>query len=199
MFSEEAEVYEKHFGNFPCCFFGILKVHRSVTISKTRDIISVVTHKKGIICLVQKCTLDAILCKIFVLCSFQLESVKGVKCAKTNKFREVTVQDQCDRIKMYSARDNTRMGREDYKRICWRWVVVVWVVPQISQLPLQRNFSICFLDSFVYFITIITIISIIIIIIIIITVIVSELGSMSGSTHPRALLLRAWRWWGNEN
>ena len=60
----------------------------------------------------------AILCEIFILCYFQLESVKVVKCAKTNKFREVTVQDQCDRIKMYSARDNTRMGREDYKRIC---------------------------------------------------------------------------------
>ena len=58
------------------------------------------------------------LCKNFILCYFQLDSVKVVKCAKTNKFREVTVQDQCDRIKMYSAHDNTRMGREDYKRIC---------------------------------------------------------------------------------
>ena len=106
---------------------------------------------------------------------FQLESVKEVKCAKTNKFREVTVQDQCDRIKMYSPRDNTRMDARTIKG----FVEVGWVVcavPQISQLPLQRNFSICFLDSFI------TIISIIIVIItILITVIVSELGSMSGA------------------
>ena len=40
----------------------------------------------------------AILCKIFVLCYFQLESVKEVKCAKTNKFWEVTVLSWCDRI-----------------------------------------------------------------------------------------------------
>ena len=57
----------------------------------------------------------AILCEIFILCYFQLESVKEVKCAKTNKFREVTVQDQCDRIKMYSARDNTRMDGRTIK------------------------------------------------------------------------------------